>query len=114
MSLERVRWGRAGVSKPVEVVARYDAVLFDLLTALLDSWSLWNAVAGGPEAGVLEGRVPAVDLRCGRLPAYEDLVAAAARNQGLDPHSLISSWPDGTSCGPGREAPWVLAELARG
>jgi hypothetical protein len=25
---------------------RYEAVLFDLLTALLDSWSLWNDVAG--------------------------------------------------------------------
>jgi hypothetical protein len=30
---------------------RYDAVLFDLLTALLDSWSLWNAVAGSEDAG---------------------------------------------------------------
>ena len=30
---------------------RYDAVLFDLLTALLDSWSLWNAVAGSEQAG---------------------------------------------------------------
>lgn len=27
------------------------AVLFDLLTALIDSWSLWNAVAGGEVAG---------------------------------------------------------------
>ncbi|MGO8892820.1 MAG: hypothetical protein ACLP8X_18045 [Streptosporangiaceae bacterium] len=25
---------------------RYDAVLFDLLTALLDSWTLWAEVAG--------------------------------------------------------------------
>ena len=25
---------------------RYDAVLFDLLTALIDSWALWNRVAG--------------------------------------------------------------------
>jgi hypothetical protein len=31
---------------------RYDAVLFDLLTALIDSWSLFNAVAGGPERGL--------------------------------------------------------------
>jgi hypothetical protein len=27
---------------------RYDAVLFDLLTALLDSWTLWTEVAGEP------------------------------------------------------------------
>ena len=25
---------------------RYDAVLYDLLTALLDSWTLWDSVAG--------------------------------------------------------------------
>ena len=30
---------------------RYDAVLFDLLTALLDSWTLWDSVAGSQEAG---------------------------------------------------------------
>jgi hypothetical protein len=29
---------------------RYDAVLFDLLTALLDSWALWTEVAGDPRA----------------------------------------------------------------
>jgi hypothetical protein len=29
----------------------YDAVLFDLLTALPDSWPPWNAVAGGEDAG---------------------------------------------------------------
>jgi len=30
---------------------RFDAVLFDLLTALLDSWTLWNNVAGNAEDG---------------------------------------------------------------
>ena len=29
----------------------YDAVIFDLLTGLMDSWSLWNAVAGDAETG---------------------------------------------------------------
>ena len=29
----------------------YGAVLFDLLTALLDSWTLWNRVAGNAEDG---------------------------------------------------------------
>jgi 2-haloacid dehalogenase len=36
---------------PIMTPHRFDAVLFDFLTALLDSWSLWNAVAGGEEAG---------------------------------------------------------------
>jgi hypothetical protein len=30
----------------------YDAVIFDLLTALLDSWTLWRDVAGSSEAGM--------------------------------------------------------------
>jgi hypothetical protein len=33
------------------VTACYDAVLFDLLTALLDSWTLWNSVAGDGAVG---------------------------------------------------------------
>jgi hypothetical protein len=33
------------------MIRRYDAVLFDLLTALVDSWSLWNRVAGNAEDG---------------------------------------------------------------
>jgi 2-haloacid dehalogenase len=64
---------------------RYDAVLFDLLTALLDSWSLWNAVAGGEEAG---RRWRAAYLRrtygAGAYRHYEMLVAEAAAEVGLD------------------------------
>ncbi len=63
---------------------RYDAVLFDLLTALLDSWSLWNSVAGSPEAG---GKWRAEYLRItyatGGYRPYEDLVAEAAASVGL-------------------------------
>jgi hypothetical protein len=31
---------------------KYDAVVFDLLTALIDSWTLWNAVAGSEADGL--------------------------------------------------------------
>jgi 2-haloacid dehalogenase len=62
----------------------YDAVLFDLLTALLDSWKLWNSVAGGEAAG---GRWRAEYLKItygtGAYRPYEDLVAEAAHNVGL-------------------------------
>jgi 2-haloacid dehalogenase len=58
---------------------RFDAVLFDLLTALVDSWSLWNAVSGGGENG---GKWRAAYLRrtyrTGRYRPYETLVAEAA------------------------------------
>jgi len=30
----------------------YDAVVSDLSTALIDSWTLWNSVAGSKEAGL--------------------------------------------------------------
>jgi 2-haloacid dehalogenase len=62
----------------------YDAVLFDLLTALLDSWKLWNSVAGSEAAG---GRWRAEYLKityaAGPYRPYEDLVAEAAQNVGL-------------------------------
>lgn len=64
---------------------RYDAVLCDLLTALLDSWSLWNDVAGSEAAG---RRWRAAYLRStygtGAYRPYEDLVADAAVEVGLD------------------------------
>jgi 2-haloacid dehalogenase len=82
----------------------YDAVLFDLLTALLDSWSLWNAVAGNAEAG---RRWRAAYLRItyetGPYRPYEDLVAQAAEAAGLDRslaaqldarYNELQPWPD--------------------
>jgi 2-haloacid dehalogenase len=83
---------------------RYDAVLFDLLTALLDSWTLWNAVAGGAEAG---GRWRAEYLRrtygTGAYRDYGELVGEAALAVGL-PRNLaddlarrypeLEPWPD--------------------
>ncbi len=66
-------------------MARYNAVLFDLLTALLDSWSLWNDVAGSDDDG---GRWRSAYLRMtyetGAYRPYEDLVAGAAEAVGLD------------------------------
>jgi 2-haloalkanoic acid dehalogenase type II len=63
---------------------RYDAVLFDLLTALLDSWTLWNAIAGDGDLG---RRWRAEYLRItyltGEYRPYEDLVAQAAETVGL-------------------------------
>lgn len=65
-------------------MAQYDAVLFDLLTALLDSWSLWDRIAGGRDAG-RKWRSAYLDLTygCGRYRPYEDLVREAALAAGL-------------------------------
>jgi 2-haloalkanoic acid dehalogenase type II len=94
------------VSRSPEIVRmpRYDAVLFDLLTALLDSWSLWNAVAGSEEDG---RRWRAAYLRItyetGACRPYEELVKQAALVAGLDPalagkldahYGDLKPWPD--------------------
>jgi hypothetical protein len=60
--------------------ARFDAVVFDLLTALLNSWTLWNAVAGSDAAG-LRWRRKYLDLTygAGAYRPYERIIAEAAR-----------------------------------
>lgn len=75
---------------------RYEAVLFDLLTALVDSWSLWDAVAGDREAG-RRWRTAYLDLTysCGAYRPYETLVREAAVATGLD-----------TACADALEAHW--------
>jgi len=58
------------------------AVLFDLLTALLDSWSLWDAVAGSQEAGrAWRAEYLRLTYGCGAYVPYEHLVRAAARTR---------------------------------
>jgi 2-haloacid dehalogenase len=65
---------------------RYNAVLFDLLTALLDSWTLWNEIAGGAAAGRLwRARYLKNTYATGAYRPYEALVAQAAAETGLDP-----------------------------
>jgi len=59
--------------------SRYDAVLFDLLTALLDSWSLWSAVAGDAETGSRwRGEYLRLTYGVGSYRSYEGLVAELA------------------------------------
>lgn len=63
---------------------RYGAVVFDLLTALLDSWTLWNNVAGSEEAGMRwRRRYLEITYGCGGYRPYETLVREAAADVGL-------------------------------
>lgn len=63
---------------------RYDAVLFDLLTALINSWTVWNDVAGSDEDG-LKWRKEYLKLTygAGEYRPYERIVAEAAEAAGL-------------------------------
>jgi hypothetical protein len=83
---------------------KFDAVLFDLLTALLNSWALWNLVAASPEDG---RKWRAAYLRrtyeTGAYRPYETLVAEAAAEVGLSPllaaqlaarYGELKPWPE--------------------
>lgn len=60
------------------------AVLFDLLTALLDSWTLWNDVAGSEERGrAWRAEYLRLTYGCGAYVPYEQLVREAAVATGL-------------------------------
>lgn len=76
--------------------AHYDAVVFDLLTALVDSWTLWNDVAGGEAAGqAWRQAYLRITYGCGEYRPYEDLVAEAAAEAGLPPakpDELAARW----------------------
>ena len=60
------------------------AICFDLLTGLLDSWTLWNAVAGNPEIGVAwRAAYLKHTYQTKAYRPYETLVAEAAVLVGL-------------------------------
>jgi len=72
------------------------AVLFDLLTALLDSWTVWNSAAGSEQKGrAWRAEYLRLTYGCGAYVPYEQLVKEAARNTGMDdsaPDALEAQW----------------------
>lgn len=90
-----------------------EAVVFDLLTALLDSWSVWNRAAGS-EADGMRWRRAYLELTygCGAYRPYEGLVREAAIKADVATSAAdalfaqwgtLRSWP---------EVPRVLSDLA--
>lgn len=78
------------------VAEPYDAVFFDLLTALIDSWSLWNSVADSEELGLAWRKAYLrLTYAAGVYRPYEDIVAEAAEEAGLEPSrpsALVERW----------------------
>jgi 2-haloacid dehalogenase len=74
------------------------AVLFDLLTALLDSWTIWNAAAGSPAMGkAWRAEYLRLTYGCGAYVPYEQLVREAARTVGLADAAAVAleaRWPE--------------------
>src|SRR5690242_13827626 len=91
----------------------YDAVLFDLLSALLDSWSLWAEVAGGTSTGRRwREEYLKRTYQTGAYRPYVDIVAEAAEAEGVGSDvvdALIAGW-DGIR--PWPEARAVAAGVA--
>ncbi|KAI0113620.1 putative 2-deoxyglucose-6-phosphate phosphatase [Nemania sp. FL0031] len=74
------------------------AIVFDLLTALINSWSLWDAST--PSRTAAEGRLwreryLQITFGAGAYVPYEDLVKQAASDVGLPPsapEALLREW----------------------
>ncbi|MFF7396300.1 HAD family hydrolase [Achromobacter sp. NPDC008082] len=75
-----------------------EAVLFDLLTALLDSWTVWNRAAGSETAGrTWRAEYLRRTYGCGAYQPYEQLVQEAAATVGLPasaPAALEAHWDE--------------------
>jgi len=95
------------------LAAPYEAVAFDLLTALVDSWTLYARVAGSEALGrtwrlASLRRVTAQ----GSYRPYEDILADAAADAGVPPakrDELVERWVE---LKPWPEARGVLEHLA--
>ena len=95
------------------VKRNYDAVLFDLLSALIDSWSLWDDLAGNSDLG-RNWRMHYLNAtsRAGKYIPYLSLVGDSAEAVGI-PRShateLATRWNELT---PWPEASLLVAKLA--
>ncbi len=89
----------------------YAAVGFDLLTALLDTWTLWSDLAGDPALGLRWHGASQALLRGKRYRPFEDIVRESAREEGVDAKraaELLRRWGDFE---PWPDVPPVLERL---
>lgn len=93
------------------VGTRYDAIGFDLLTALLRTWPLWEQIAGSVEAGQRWHAASQRLLRGRDYYPFEQNLRDAARETGLAPDhadELIRRWGEFE---PWPDTPGTLAGL---
>jgi 2-haloacid dehalogenase len=88
------------------------AVLFDLLTALLDSWTIWNAAAGSQAMGkAWRSEYLRLTYGCGAYVPYEQLVRTAASAVGLPDAAAVALEARWTELAPWSGVPAVLDAL---
>jgi len=91
---------------------RYDAIGFDLLTALLDTWSLWKAVARDPDLGMRWHAASQALLRGKPYRPFDGIVRDSAHEVGLtdaEADEMLRRWGESE---PWPDTPEVLAQLA--
>jgi 2-haloacid dehalogenase len=104
---------RAPVASGQSPAPRYDALLFDLFTALLDSQPLWHEVAGSAEAGASwREESSRLAYSAGTYRPFAETVEEAARLVGVPPARAADLLRGmGEWLGPWPEAPEVLRRL---
>jgi 2-haloacid dehalogenase len=98
---------------PASSAPSYEAVLFDLFTALLDSQPLWREVAGSAAVGERwREECSHLAYSAGQYCPFVETVAQAARLAGLPPTRAADLLRQmGEQPGPWPEAPEVLRRL---
>jgi 2-haloalkanoic acid dehalogenase type II len=89
----------------------YRAIGFDLLTALLDTWTLWSAVAGDRPKGMRWHAASQALLRGQAYRPFDGIVRDSAAEVGLAPakaEELLRRWGE---FDPWPDVPAVLAKL---
>lgn len=100
------------MSNPSSTTGYPKAVLFDLLTALLDSWTLWNRSAGSEQAGrAWRAEYLRLTYGCGRYVAYEQLVKQSAAHVGLPESAALALEADWLQLTPWSGAVEALQQL---
>ncbi|MGA0532779.1 HAD-IA family hydrolase [Hansschlegelia sp. KR7-227] len=94
----------------------FRAVAFDLLTALIDSWTLWIDIAGSDELGRAWRRESLRRVTTsGAYQPYEGIVREAADASGVPRYradALLTKWIEG-GLSPWPESSAVLSAIAR-
>ena len=91
----------------------FDVVLFDLLSALIDSWSLWDDLAGDTDLG-RKWRMHYLNAasHAGIYSPYLSLVADSANAVGISRLQAIGLGTRWNELTPWPEAPALIAKLA--
>ncbi len=116
--LRGIKWLRYHEPKQSISMAGFKpkAIIFDLLTALLDSWTIWDAAIPEEERSITAGQAwrkhyLEITYACDAYKPYEDLVRQSAKDVGLSLTATKALLERMDEILPWPEVPGTLAEL---